>query len=177
MRAVVMFLFLSVSVPCYAQDPLETLNTIEDTLSTMEQTLKLLESLKDDRSAASGVSSEGVPLDDELYFVADRPLGLRDWVPVRPCTEEIALAQAASDSRSCVWKADGTVALGGYYWRSRLAEPGDLRVGKVVVTREKIGDGAWVLAKITDISKLGSGYLAVTAPFPAPLKGLRVVEQ
>ena len=40
MRTIVVLIFMSIAGPCFAEDPLETLNTVEDTLSTMQQTLK-----------------------------------------------------------------------------------------------------------------------------------------
>jgi hypothetical protein len=40
MRTISMLTLLLIAVPCFADDPLETLNTVEDTLSTMTQVLK-----------------------------------------------------------------------------------------------------------------------------------------
>lgn len=40
MRAIAMLLFLSMAGTCFAEDPLETLNTVEDTISAMSQTLR-----------------------------------------------------------------------------------------------------------------------------------------
>lgn len=177
MRAFAMFLFLAIAVPCHAEDPLETLNTIEDTLSTMEQTLKMRAGHAG--SAASATSwgvSERLPLDDRLYFVSDEAVGANNWVAVTPCTEEFAASQGSGDALSCVAQPDGTVAMGPYFWKSRPAAVEDLQVGATVVVRDQSGDGGWVLATITDISQIESGFVATSAPFRAPLAGLRVVE-
>jgi len=177
MRAIVMLLLLSVSVPCYAEDPLESLNTVADTISTMEQTLRIRAEGKG-AGYYAGVSAPGerLPDDDRLYFVSDQTLGAGNWVAVKPCTEELAQAQVTSGDQSCAWQPDGTVAMATYFWKSRPAAPGELYVGKMVVAQDKSGDGGWVVTRITDLSELGSGYVAVSAPFKAPLKGLRVVE-
>ena len=177
MRAIVMLLFVSLAPPCYAEDPLETLNTIEDTLRTMERTLKTRAESNSSRIfAEAGAPNEGISLHGELYFVSDEPLGESGSVSVRACTEEIAQAQAVSDGQSCVWQADGTVAIAGHYWKSRLAAPADLYVGAVVVARDQSGDGGWFLTRITDLSELGSGYLATSARLRLPVKGLRIAE-
>lgn len=177
MRAFVMFISLALAVPCYAEDPLESLNTVEDTLSTMEQTLKLRGEGKGSGSHPGGRSAtERLPQDDQLVFVSDQPLGTDEWMPVRPCTEEVALARVATDAEGCVWQPDGTVDLGGNFWRSRPAARHDLRVGVFVVGLDEAPDGAWFLARVTDICALDSGYVATSAPFRTPLKGLRVVE-
>lgn len=180
MRAIAMFLFLAIAVPCHAEDPLETLNTIEDTLNTMERALKMRAghagSAGSAASATAGEMSERLPLDDRLYFVSDEAVGADNWVAVTPCTEEFAASQGSGDARSCVAQPDGTVAMGPYFWKSRPAAAEDLQVGATVVVRDQSGDGGWVLATITDISQIESGFVATSAPFRAPLAGLRVVE-
>jgi len=177
MRAIAMFLFLVIAVPCHAEDPLETLNTIEDTLNTMEQTLKMRAGHAGSAASATawGVS-ERLPLDDRLYFVSDEAVGADSWVAVTPCTEEFAASQGSGDARSCVAQPDGTVAMGPYFWKSHPAAAQDLQVGATVVVRDQSGDGGWVLATITDISQIESGFVATSGPFRAPLAGLRVVE-
>ena len=177
MRAFVMFLFLAIAVPCHAEDPLETLNTIEDTLNSMEQALKLRAGHAGSAASASeGEMGQRLPLDDRLYFVSDEAVSPNNWVAVRPCTEELAASQGSGDARSCVAQPDGTVVLGPYFWKSRPAAAEDLRVGATVILRDHSGDGGWVLATITDVSHIASGFVATSAPFRAPLAGLRVVE-
>lgn len=176
MRAIVMLLLLSLSVPCYAEDPLETLNTVEDAISTMEQALRTRAEGRGPRYYSAGAPlSMALPSDDRLYFVSEENLGSGGWVTVKPCTEEVARAQASSGDQSCAWQPDGTVAMGAYFWKSRPASPEDLHVGEVVAVQDG-SDGAWVVTRITDLSELGSGHVAVSAPFKASLRGLRVVE-
>jgi len=177
MRVFVMLLFVAIAVRCYAKDPLETLNTVEDTLSTMEQTLKMRAGQRGhSASATAGGVGERLPFDDRLYFVSDEAVGPGNWVAVRPCTEEVAAGQAWGDARSCVAQPDGSVLLGPYFWKSRPAAAGDLQVGATVIVPDPSGDGSWVLATVTDVSHLASGFVATSAPFRADLNGLRVVE-
>lgn len=177
MRAFILLLFLAITVPCHAEDPLESLNTIEDTLHTMERTLKLRAGQKEDlASATPWAASERLPLDDRLFFVSDEAIGTDGWVAVSPCTEEIAVSQAITDGQSCVAQPDGSVAMGHHYWKSRPAAPEDLRVGAFVVARDQDGEGGWYVARITDLSGLQAGSVSVSAPVRAAVKGLRVVE-
>lgn len=173
MRAFVVLLFIAIAVPCYAEDPLETLNTVEDTVNTMQRALK---TRAEQRFAGPDAPGETLPLDDRLYFISEEGIGASGYVAVRPCTEEIALAQALSDAQSCVWQPDGSVALGNHFWKSRPALAGELRLGALVVARESEGEGGWVLARITGLSTLGNGHVEISAPFRAALKGLRIVE-
>lgn len=173
MRKLVFLLILAFAIPCRAEDPLETLNTVEDTLKTMEQVLKMRSTNRQlMASAASGGAIEKLPQDERLYFVADEPLGDDDWVPVRPCTEDVAMMQGDADS--CVGQADGYVALGANYWKSRPATSGDLRVGALVVARDQ--GGAWFVTRITSTASLYGGFVSVTAPFQVSVRGLRIVE-
>lgn len=172
MRAFVVLLLFAIAVPCYAEDPLESLNTIEDTLSTMERTLKL----RGGRGEVSVAALERLPLDDRLFFVSDEALGDRGWVAVRPCTEEVAAAQAAAGEQSCVAQPDGSVAMGGHYWKSRPAAADELRLGMFVVARDESVEWGWFVTRITGLSDLESGFVSVAAPFRVAVKGLRIVE-
>lgn len=176
MRLFAMLLLVAVAVPCHAEDPLETLNTIQDTVKTMQQALKQHRETKGASMVlAAGSATERLPGDDWLYFTSEEDLGTKPLLPVRPCTEEVALARAGSDAQSCVGQADGTVAMGGHFWKSRPANLEDLRVGALVVIQDKAGDGEWFLARVAQSGASG-GFVATSAPFRAPLKGLRVVE-
>lgn len=176
MRALAMFILLTVAFPCYAEDPLESLNTVEDTLTTMEQTLRSRATHRTTAALSMRGAMETLPQDERLYFVSDEALGEAEWVVARPCTEEVAVARAESDANSCVAQADGWVAMGPHYWKSRPALPGELRVGMVVVARDEAVDSGWFVATITDLAGLSIGFVKVSAPFRAAVKGLRIVE-
>lgn len=81
MRAVVMLMFLSVAVPCYAEDPLEGLNTIEETLTLMEKSLEAQAWDGGDGEVASGprggdAAAAGTPLQQELDSGSEEPSGV-----------------------------------------------------------------------------------------------------
>lgn len=172
MRVRALFAFLAIAIPCHAEDPLETLNTVQDTLSTMEQALKL-RTVSRHAALAPGIVGEKLPVDTSLYFTSNEDIGANGWVVASPCTEELARAQ--TESQSCVGQTDGTVTMAGHVWKSRLATPADLEVGAVVVVQDASG-GAWYVTRITDLSEEKSGYVATALPYRAPVKGLRVVE-
>ena len=74
MRAIVMLMLLAIAVPCYAEDPLESLNSVEDTLRAMEMSLESQAWNGDDATNAESNSlrKELEPLTDESPG-ADRP--------------------------------------------------------------------------------------------------------
>src|SRR6185369_13426541 len=87
-RVAFMLFLLLVAGPCYAEDPLETLNTVEDTLSTMERTLQAQQFPGAEKGAGregSASVGQGEEHGKELYFVSEEPLGATGWVAVRPC--------------------------------------------------------------------------------------------
>jgi hypothetical protein len=175
MRTILMLILLFVAGTCFAEDPLETLNSVEDTLSTMEHTLNT----QPDRGGSRAVTdfTDELSFEQELYFISEEPLGAPGWVRVKPCNPEGANADAYPASASCASPSDDTPPRFSRLWKSRAALPADLRPGVVVIAYEKERETGWFLAKVTDVSALGSGYVAVSAPFKARLKSLRVVEE
>jgi len=67
MRAIVMLMVLAIAVTCYAEDPLESLNSVEDTLRAMEKSLESQAWNGDDATSAESGSlrKELDPLTDE----------------------------------------------------------------------------------------------------------------
>ena len=163
MRTIVMLTCLLIAGTCHAEDPLETLNTVEDTVSTMERTLQ---------SHADRRVESGILPDQELYFVSDEPLGARGWVLVRPCPRESRPNQVPTGAESC---AEVTGDRGGYFWPSSEASAAELKPG-VAVIAHLAKEGTWFLARVTDVSELSGGFVSVSAPFKVPVKGLRIVE-
>lgn len=77
MRTIVMLMFLSIAGTCFAEDPLETLNSIEDTLSTMEHALNA-QAAEQGEVSGTGTDAAGQArsFNRERYFVSDEPLGV-----------------------------------------------------------------------------------------------------
>lgn len=171
MRALAMFAVLAIAVPCHAEDPLESLNTVKDTIITMEQTLK--QRAWAGNAVTASTASERLQVGDLLYFTSVEPLDGNDWVVVHPCTEEVA--RARSENQNCVGQSDGSVAMSGHVWRSRPAIAADIEIGAVVVVQDLSG-GGWYLTRITDISEKRGGFVATAVPSRTSVKGLRVVE-
>jgi hypothetical protein len=161
MRAIVMLVLLFVAGTCYAEDPLETLNTVEETLTTMEHTLKA-------RAAEQA---------DPVYFVSDESLGARGWVNARQCSEDGAVSTVPPPPDSCVSQSEERETSGSHFWKSRVALPSDLRPGVVVVAHNDRMDGGWVIAKVTNVAELERGYVEISAPFKGKVGKLRVVEE
>lgn len=188
MRAIVMLIFFSFAGTCYAQDPLETLNPVQDTLSTMEQNLKT-QTLKAQgtrqgankafpfRPSVDGAARQGITAQQEVYFGSDAPLGDDSWIRVSPCAGESIVSMMAPDSKNCSLPGSGASVKGIYLWKSRAALPADLRPGVLVVAQDEVNEEGWFLAKITDVSELSRGHIAISAPFRAQLKHVRIVEE
>lgn len=156
MRAIALLLFLSVAATCYAEDPLESLNTVEDTLTTMEQTLKA-------RAAEQG---------DVVYFVAKEPLGSRGWVTARMCNEDGENGEADPSCRPEPRPQERNLV-----WKSRTAHPSELRPGAVVIAHDARKEGSWVVARVVDVAEVENGYVAISAGFKAKVRSLRIVEE
>jgi hypothetical protein len=174
-----MLLILLIAGPCYAEDPLETLNTVEDTLNTMERTLDAQAAGQDegavdrDLTEPDAGARQKEPPAKERYFVSDEPLGARGWVAARPCPKESRAFKGVQGPESC---ADAAGDAGGYFWESRSALAADLRPGTLVVATQA-KKGSWFIARVTDLTELRNGYVGVSAPFKAPVQGLRIIEE
>lgn len=89
MRAIVMLMVLSIAVPCYADDPLETLNTVDDTLRIMERSLEAQAWRgADDKGVAviagKDAGRKGSSLDRELVPAADEAVGAEGSALAKP---------------------------------------------------------------------------------------------
>jgi hypothetical protein len=180
MRFIVMLLIISFATTCFAQDPLESLNTVEETVAMMEFALNGEVAEPQFSRAIRGkeiqTATEEI-LDDGPYFVSDEPLGARDWVVVRPCLEDVAAVSRPGETDACIPSAEDADSRGSHFWKSHPAVAADLRPGVLVVALDKPEDGRWVLAKVTDVSEVANGYVGISAPFKAQLKNLRIVDE
>ena len=98
MRIFIMLLFLSFAGTCFAEDPLESLNTVEDALNTMQKFLNAQAAQPGSGKAArslpgAGAAGEQRFLEDAIYFVGEKPLEAHGWVRVLPCREQGALSR------------------------------------------------------------------------------------
>jgi len=180
MPIISMLLLLSCAATCFADDPLESLNTAEDPMSTMEHFFDRAARQGNgnaDGSRSGNAGKQQRTHNKIIYFVGEQPLDAHGWVRVMPCTEEGALSQAAPYPQSCVPPTEQMRRRGSYFWKTREASPADLQPGVVVVARDKATDGAWYLARITDVSEAASGYLAVSAPCRVKIGSIRVVDR
>ena len=98
MRTVLILILLSMAGSCFAGDPLETLNTVEDTLKTMKRTVKVLTASRGGSNGAgntAGVGDAGEDVASER-----KPGGEVGRVKARPSSEESIISEVAPDSGS-----------------------------------------------------------------------------
>ena len=171
MRLIAMLIFLSFAATCYADDPLESLNSVDDTLYVMEQTL--------DAQAWSHQDDDEGSADrfvEEVYFVSNEPLAPIGWIKAWPCTLESAASFLIPDFVDCK-QPEGEGETGrSRLWKSRQPVSVDLQPGVLVFAQDLDNGGGWFLTKITGVSDLANGYVEVAAPFRAQVKGIRVAE-
>jgi hypothetical protein len=175
MRTILMaMLMVCLAGRCFADDPLETLNTVEDTVSTMEHVLKEQGQLPREGKLSSAA---GLPAatSAELYFVSDGALGNRQWIMVKPCSRGAHVTASSQFFANCGIE-DG-LASSSRLWKGRAATAGDLKPGLVVAVRQEGAQDRWFIAKVTDLSELQSGYVGVSAPFKAHLDTVKVIEE
>ena len=73
-----MMVFMLIAGPCFAEEPLETLNTVEDTVISMEVALHAHAAEQDERRDAervSGTDATGQASQHQSRFVSDEPRG------------------------------------------------------------------------------------------------------
>ena len=171
MRAIVLLMLILVAGNCYAEDPLESLNSIQDTVAAMEQTL---DAQAWDPEAGKDSADAFV---EDVYFVSYDPLVPTGWVKAWPCTLETAVSFAMPGFIDCKPPEGEDEPGRSRLWRSRQPISLDLQPGVLVLAQDLDNGGAWFLTKITGVSDLANGYVEVAAPFRAQVKGLRVVDE
>jgi hypothetical protein len=172
MRLIVMLILLSITATCYAADPLESLNPVEDTLAAMEQTLDALAwDYQDDDALNTDRFVE------DIYFVSYDSVAPGGWTKAWPCTLESAASFLIPDFIDCKQPEGESGAGKSRLWKSRLPLSMDLQPGVLVFAQDLDNGGGWFLTKITAVSDVVNGYVEVAAPFRAQVKGLMVAEE
>lgn len=176
MRASLIWLLLVFTAgSCFAEDPLESLNTVEDTVSTMQSTLKEQGHLpREGRAAGSPESHASTDGALEGYFLSDGELGNRQWIMVKPCSLG-AHVTSTSQARERCGVENGQA--GFRLWKWRAASAAELKPGMLVAGWQEGGQDGWFVARVTDLSDLEEGYVGVSAPFKAPLEDIKIVEE
>lgn len=171
MRAIVLLTLILFAGICHAEDPLESLNSIQDTVAAMEQTL---DAQAWDPEAGNDRVDAFI---EDVYFVSYEPLAPTGWVKAWPCTLESAVSFIAPDFIDCKPPEGEDESGRSRLWRSRQPISLDLQPGVLVLAQDLDNGGAWFLTKITGVYDITNGYVEVAAPFRAQVKGLRVVEE
>jgi hypothetical protein len=85
---------------------------------------------------------------------------------------------------------DGSTIWTKFYFQSRIAQDGDIRLGTLVIvhegrtdesvylapeTKEGARGGSWFMAKVTDVSDLYRGHITVSGNYKISLRNLRIL--
>jgi hypothetical protein len=144
---------------------------------------------------APGMSGEA--LDDEHfiqkddYFFSTTALEKNSYIRIelaKMVTEPSPRTKGEAEFFKII---DGTNVWSKYFYQSRIARDGDIKLGTQVIvmegrpsdegvalppeTKDEARGASWFLAKVTDLSDLYRGYLTVSGNIKVSLKNLRVL--
>ena len=143
------------------------------------------------------VGPDGEAIDDEHFiqkddfFVSDTPLERRTYIYVH-LAKMVTEPSARTKGQAEFFKIqDGTNVWSKYYYQTRIAQDGEIRLGTQVIafdshrgegnvylspeTKEDARGRAWFLAKITDVSDLYRGYVTVSGNYKVSPQNLRII--
>jgi len=140
---------------------------------------------------AAGYAAEDAHyLQGDDYFVAERALGGETWIRVMTAKMVTAPTAQTKNEGKFMQIADGKEIWTKYYWATRPASAGDIKIGTVIIALDIQGDeeiyrspedqqeaktSFWFMAKITDVSDLYKGYVTVSGGYKVSPKALRVI--
>lgn len=147
-----------------------------------------------DRQRPAAVLS-GEAIDDDHfiqkddYFVSTTALEKNSYIYVTLC-KMVTEPSARSKGEAEFFKiTDGANMWSKFYYRSRIAPAGGIRLGTQVIsfegrlddgvylapeTKEEARGGSWFLAKVTDVSDMYRGYVTVSGNYKISLKNMRL---
>jgi hypothetical protein len=144
---------------------------------------------------AAGMSGEAIDDDHFIqkddFFVSTTPLEKRTYIYVN-LSKMVTEPSARTKGEAEFFKIDdGSNIWSKYYYQSKIAQEGELRLGTPVIifegrrqdhniyfapeTKEEARGRAWFLAKVTDVSDLYRGYVTVSGNYKVDPKNLRVI--
>lgn len=124
------------------------------------------------------------------FFISDKPLGNHAWIHVRLAKVVTEPSPQTKGQGEFFRIHDGKNVWTKYFWRTRMANQGDIKLGNMVVmidgrtedgvyvppqNKEEARSHAWFMAKITDTSDLYRNYVTVSGNYKVDLKSLRVL--
>ncbi len=124
------------------------------------------------------------------FFVQHHGLDNRTWIWVELAKMVVAPSGNTKGEAEFMKIKDGRNYWTSHYWRTRIAEQGELRLGLQVIAfndnhangvynaplkKDRARGGGWFLARITDMSDLYKGFVTVSGNYKVSLRNLRII--
>lgn len=138
--------------------------------------------------AAPGEDDHYIQQDD--FFISEQPLGTHEWIYVQ-LSKMVTPPSSKTKGEGEFFKVtDGNRQWTRNFWKSRIAQAGELRLGTVAIifegalrdgvyfapdAKDNARSGSWFMAKVTDMSDLYKGYLTVSGGYKVSPKNMRVI--
>jgi len=145
----------------------------------------------------SKASSDYVPSDADAhyiqpsdYFVSDRNYTNQGWIGVYLAKVVTAPSAQTKNEGQFMQIQDGKEIWTKYYWKSRIANKADIRIGAIVIhfadnmsdddiymaptSKNMARNGNWSMNKITDTTDLYKGYVTVAGGYKVDVNNIRI---
>ncbi len=142
-------------------------------------------------SAGNGVDDDHFIQSDD-YFVQKHDLSGHAWIWVELAKVVTPPGADTKGEGEFMKVRDGENYWTKYYWRTRIADRSELKLGMHVIAfndnhrgdiyqapekKDRARGGGWFYAKITDMSDLYKGYVTVSGNYKVGLGNLRVIRR
>ncbi len=137
---------------------------------------------------AAGEDRHYIQADD--FFISEQPLGENAWIWVTLAKMTTPPSQQSKREAEFFRIKDGNSLWTKYFWRTRPARPDEIKLGTLMIMfndnnqhdvyrapedKSSSRQGAWFLARVTDVSDLYKGYATVSGGYKVSPQNMRVL--
>lgn len=123
------------------------------------------------------------------YFISQQGLGGNSWIYVHLGKMVTAPSKKTKEQAEFFQISDGKSIWTKNFWKSRVADENELKIGKMVIIfegnspdgvyqppakKDDARGGAWFMAKIVDLSDVFKGFVTVSGNYKIALGNLRI---
>jgi len=126
------------------------------------------------------------------YFVSKDVFKDQDWIYVSLAKMKDAPKKETKGEANFMKIVDGKTIWTKNYWKTRIADKEELKIGTVVIVIDAVGDedvyrvpeskeeartNNWFMAKITDVSDLYKNYVTTSGGYKVNIEAIRVIDK